>query len=184
MPEVTRAGYYGSVTRSPSARAIRHAWPTDLITQIHAAPRGTYGAPRVHAELRLGQGIVVGHNAVAMLMRRADLVGLPLRRMRHARASAPTACDLVDRQVSGDRAGRAVGHRHHRAPHAQRASSTAVSSWMRSRPRVVGWSIDARQTAALVTNALGMAIQNRSPAPGVIVHADSETVRCRCSRGS
>ena len=48
--EVTRAGYYGSVTRSPSARAIRHAWLTDLITQIHAASRGTYGAPRVHAE--------------------------------------------------------------------------------------------------------------------------------------
>jgi putative transposase len=69
--EVTRAGYYAFVTRGPSPRAIRHAWLTDLITQIHAASRGTYGAPRVHAELRLGRGIVVGHNAVAMLMRRA-----------------------------------------------------------------------------------------------------------------
>jgi putative transposase len=37
---------------------------------------------------------------------------------------------------------------------------------------VVGWSIDASQTAALVTNALGMAIEGRSPAPGTIVHAD------------
>ena len=38
--------------------------------------------------------------------------------------------------------------------------------------RVVGWSIDLSQTAALVTNALGMAIANRDPQPGVIVHSD------------
>ena len=38
--------------------------------------------------------------------------------------------------------------------------------------RVVGWSIDSSQTAALVTNALGMAIANRDPQPGVIVHSD------------
>jgi hypothetical protein len=48
--EVTRAGYYASVTRGPSPRAIRHAWLTDVIVQIHAASRGTYGAPRVHAK--------------------------------------------------------------------------------------------------------------------------------------
>ena len=35
--EVTRAGYYAFATRGPSPRAIRHAWLTDLITQIHAA---------------------------------------------------------------------------------------------------------------------------------------------------
>jgi transposase InsO family protein len=38
--------------------------------------------------------------------------------------------------------------------------------------RVVGWSIDSSQTAALVTNALGMAIANRDPQPRVIVHSD------------
>ena len=37
---------------------------------------------------------------------------------------------------------------------------------------VVGWSIDSSQTAALVTNALGMAIANRDPQSGVIVHSD------------
>ncbi|PQP51781.1 DDE-type integrase/transposase/recombinase [Mycolicibacterium austroafricanum] len=38
--------------------------------------------------------------------------------------------------------------------------------------RVVGWSIDASQTAALVTNALGMAIANRDPQAGIVVHSD------------
>ena len=55
--------------RQPSVRAIRHAWLTDLIHQIHQQSRGTYGTLRVHAELKLGHGITVGHNAVAMLMR-------------------------------------------------------------------------------------------------------------------
>ena len=41
--------------------------------------------------------------------------------------------------------------------------------------RAVGWSIDASQTAALVTNALGMAIESRSPKAGTIVHADHGT---------
>jgi hypothetical protein len=52
--EVTRSGYYAAASRPPSARSIRHAWLTDLITQIHAASRSTYGVPLVHAELRLG----------------------------------------------------------------------------------------------------------------------------------
>jgi putative transposase len=38
--------------------------------------------------------------------------------------------------------------------------------------RVVGWSIDATPTAALVTNALGMAIQSRRPAAGTLIHSD------------
>lgn len=36
----------------------------------------------------------------------------------------------------------------------------------------MGWSIDSTQTATLVTNALGMAIANRSPRPGTIIHSD------------
>ena len=38
--------------------------------------------------------------------------------------------------------------------------------------RVVGWSIDASPTAALVTNALGMAIDSRRPPSGSIIHSD------------
>ncbi|MCU1354357.1 MAG: putative transposase, partial [Acidimicrobiales bacterium] len=41
--------------------------------------------------------------------------------------------------------------------------------------RVVGWSIDSTQTSTLVTNALGMAISNREPAAGTIIHSDHGT---------
>jgi putative transposase len=98
--EVTRAGYYGHLSRPPSARAIRHAWLTDLITEVHAASHGTYGAPRVHAELRLGRGIVVARKAVAMLMRRAGLRGLPAKRRWRSRPDVPTIAGLVDRDFA------------------------------------------------------------------------------------
>jgi transposase InsO family protein len=39
---------------------------------------------------------------------------------------------------------------------------------------VVGWSIDASATAALVTNALGMAIEGRGP-DGTVIHSDQGT---------
>ncbi|NYH51382.1 transposase InsO family protein [Nocardiopsis arvandica] len=38
--------------------------------------------------------------------------------------------------------------------------------------RVVGWAIDSSPTAALVTNALGMAIDNREPSPGTVIYSD------------
>ena len=66
--EVSESGFYDWRSRPPSARSIRHAWLTDIICQVHQQSRGIYGARRVHAELTLGHGITVGHNAVAMLM--------------------------------------------------------------------------------------------------------------------
>src|SRR5437899_2188513 len=79
--------------RAPSERSIRHAWLTELITEVHAASRGTYGVPRVRAELMMGRGVLVGHNAVAMLMHRAGLKGLPGNKRARLRHEAPTAED-------------------------------------------------------------------------------------------
>ena len=50
--EVSESGYYAWRKRAPSARAIRHAWLTDLIRGVHLAARGTYGARRVQAVFR------------------------------------------------------------------------------------------------------------------------------------
>jgi len=41
--------------------------------------------------------------------------------------------------------------------------------------RVVGWSIDSCQNAALVTNALGMAIGQRNPTGETVIHSDQGT---------
>ena len=99
---VSESGYYEWRGRAPSLRAIRHAWLTEQIQAVHAASRGTYGALRVHAELTLGMGITVGHGAVAMLMNRAGIKGLPGNRRPRPRHQTPTASDLVHGQFVMD----------------------------------------------------------------------------------
>jgi len=172
--EVPESSYFDWRSRPPSARSIRHVWLTDVITQVHAASRGTYGHRRVHAELTLGQGISVGHTAVEMLMRRAGIkgiVGNPHRKHIH---QIPTATDLVERQFA-----RAAPNQlwvtditEHRTREGKVYCAVVLDTYSR---RVVGWSIDSSPTSALVTNALGMAISNRSPSAGGIIHSDHGT---------
>ncbi|MGY2033575.1 IS3 family transposase [Nocardia gipuzkoensis] len=99
--EVSESGFYHWRSRPPSQRAIRHAWLTDQIRAVHAASRGTYGAPRMHAELTLGLGIGVGvgvgYNQVELLMARAGIKGLPGVKRARPRHQTPTAGDLVNR---------------------------------------------------------------------------------------
>jgi putative transposase len=94
---LSRSGCYDWASRAPSSRAIRHAWLTDVIGTMHQASRETYGAPRVHAELVHGYGIVVGHNTVSLLMRRAALAGLPARSRGKRIRKLATVTDLVRR---------------------------------------------------------------------------------------
>ena len=98
--EVSVSGYFAWRSRPPSQRSLRHAWLTERIRAVHVASRGTYGALRVHAELRLGHGITVGHNAVELLMRRAGIKGLPTHKYRRPLHQTPTASDLVNRDFA------------------------------------------------------------------------------------
>jgi putative transposase len=66
---VSTSGYYGWCQRGLSERAKGDIDLTLKIRQIHQASRGTYGTPRVHAELRLEHGILCSRKRVARLMR-------------------------------------------------------------------------------------------------------------------
>jgi putative transposase len=161
-------------SRPPSARTIRHAWLTDLITDVHQASRGTHGARRIHAELILGRGVAVGHGAVELLMRRAGLAGVTGRpKWRHAQPDQ-IAADLVDREFSrtGPNQLWITDITEHPTREGKVYCAVVVAAYSR---RVVGWSIDSSPTAALVTNALGMAIDTRTPPTGAIIHSDQGT---------
>jgi putative transposase len=66
---VSPSGYHAWRRRPPSARAREDQRLTELISAIHARSRGTYGVPRVHAELWLDHEQHVGRKRVARLMR-------------------------------------------------------------------------------------------------------------------
>ena len=173
---VSNAGYYMWRLRAPSERAIRRASLLDQIIEVHAASRGTYGARRIHAELTLGRGVKVGHNAVEMLMSRAQIYGLPGPKRRKKAPRVITATDLVDRDVARVEPDRlwVTDITEHPTREGKLYCCVVLDTISQ---RVVGWSIDNRQDTALVTNALGMAITNRNPDAGreVVIHSDHGT---------
>jgi len=171
---VSRAGYYEWAGRAPSDRALSDAWLIEKIRAIHAANREVYGAPRVHAELRLRFGVRVGRKRVERLMREAGLSGLVARKRGRTTLRVPgvrVADDLVGRQF---RPG---------APDTLWiADLTYLRTWegwlylaavqdAYSR-RIVGWSMADHMRAQLVIDALQMAIARRRPDPGLIHHSD------------
>ena len=171
---VSRAGYYAWTTRGPSVTARKDAALTELIRRVHQRSRGTYGAPRIHAELRLDHGIAVGRKRVARLMRAAGLIGCH-RRRRHGLTrrdpQAMSAPDLVGRCFTATAPDRVWT-----------ADITYIPTWsgwlylavvldVFSR-RVVGWAMAEHLRTELVLDALDMAIWNRRPAEGLVHHSD------------
>ena len=169
--DVTDSGYYAWRSRGPSARAVRHALVTETIRQVHLASRGTYGYRRVHAELTMGRGLVVSHGTVKLLMARAGITGVTgAPKWRRARPDL-LATDLVDRRFTREGVNQLWVTDITEHPTREGKVYCAVVLDVCSR-RVVGWSIDSSPTAALVTNALGMAIDTRRPPAGAIIHSD------------
>ena len=169
---VSPSGYYAWLNRPPSTRDQADRALRDRIVDIHDRSRGTYGAPRVHAEL-LAEGVRLGRKRVARLMRQARIQGVHRRRRvtttrpNPARAAAP---DLVRRRFTAERPDQIwvadVTYIPTQAGFLYLAA--VIDVWSR---RVVGWSMRNDLTTPLVTDALDMAIGRRRPET-VIHHSD------------
>jgi putative transposase len=169
---VSPGGYYARLKRPLSARTRADAALRARITEIHRRSRATYGAPRIHAELR-EEGIRVGGKRVARLMRSAGLRGVSRRRWivttvrdRNARP----APDLVERNFTAAAPNRLWV-----------ADITYIPTWAGflylavvldtfSR-KIVGWAMETYLRTELVLKALDMALAQRR-ATGVIHHSD------------
>jgi len=184
---VSASGYYAWSRRPRSKRAQSDEELLALIRSIHERSRGTYGAPRIHAEL-VASGTRVGHNRLARLMRSAGLQGASRRRwaLTTVRDSkARPAPDLVERNFRAEDRDRLwvadityiptwTGFLY---------LAVVVDAWSR---RVVGWSMASHLRTELVLEALNMALEQRRP-EGVIHHSDQGTqytsiafgLRCR-----
>jgi putative transposase len=171
---VSRAGYYAWRGRPPSARAAADAALTETICAIHRGSRGTYGAPRVHAELAEEHGVRCGRKRVARLMRTAGLAGCHRRRAprttRRDEAAAP-APDLVRRAFAAEEPDRLWVADLTSLPTWQGFLYLAVVLDACSR-RVVGWAMADHLRAELVVAALEMALWNRRPEAGLVHHSD------------
>jgi putative transposase len=169
---VSTSGYYAWRKRRPSRRHVEDAALLKQIRAFHRASRGTYGAHRIHRDLR-DIGVHVGRKRVARLMQAAGLRGVSRRKWvvttRRAEHARP-APDLVQRQFT------ATGPNQLWV-----ADITYIPTWAGTlylavvldvwSRRIVGWAMTTHLRTSLVLSALDMAIGQRDPS-GVIHHSD------------
>ena len=169
---VSASGYYAWRGRGRSRRAKRDEELRGTIRTIHKESGGTYGVPRVHAELHR-RGCPVSRKRVARLMRETGLTGVSRRcgtRTTRRELGHRAPPDRVERVFQAD------------APNCiWIADITYVRTWagflylavvldVFSR-KVVGWAMANHLRTELVLEALNMAIGQRRP-QGVIHHSD------------
>jgi putative transposase len=170
---VSESGYWAWVKRPPSDRALHDAWLTERIRQVHAASKGRYGSPRVHAMLRR-EGIRVGEKRVERLMRAAGLQGAHRRRRRGCTTGVEGVepfRDLVGRDFRPDAPNHVWAADIKQIKTGEGWLYLAAVQDLFSR-RIVGWAMAGHMRQELVVAALEMAVGRRRPAKGTIHHSD------------
>lgn len=172
---VSRAAYYSWRTNRPSARVRADSTLGKRILAIHTASRGTYGAPRVLAQLQR-EGVRCSKKRVARLMALLGLCGRQRRRGQRTTIADPAAVsspDLVRREfaIGGQALNRTwVGDISYlRTWEGWSYLATVIDLASR---RVVGFAVADHMRSSLVCDALEMAIGLRAPGPGLVFHSD------------
>lgn len=169
---VSRSGFYAWSRRPPSDRALADAALTAEISEIHKRSLGTYGAPRVHGQLRR-RGHRVGRKRVARLMADAGLCGAHSRRKWRRGTSKRTAPapDLIERDFTAEEPDeRWVGDiTEFACIDGKLYLAGLLDLCDRS---IVGWSMSTRATMDLTVNAVVMALSQRQPDGAPVHHAD------------
>ena len=173
MFEVSTSGYYDWVDRPECTRRRENRRLTDKIVDFHQRSGGVYGSPKIHADL-VEDGEKCSMNRVARLMQTADIKSKLARKFvittdsKNTLAPAP---DLVQRDFTVERPDKIWVSDTTFIPTREGWMYLAVVLDLFSR-QVIGWAMDKRNNAALVQDALTMAIWRRGKVEDVIVHSD------------
>lgn len=171
---VSRSGFYAWRSRPAGIKTLAREALVRQIRQVHVRSRGTYGSPRVHAELA-ERGVAACVNTVAKYMRQAGIGSKVTRRFRvrttdsgHGLAVAPNRLDRCFRAKAPDRTWCTdITY----VPTAEGFLYVAAVIDVCSR-RIVGWAMDDHLRAELCVAALSMAIARRGPDKGLLHHSD------------
>ncbi len=179
MLEVSTSGYYQWLSCPVSTQRLRQAQLLNQIHQVYQASRCLYGSPKVHAVLNHA-GIRVCVNTVAKLMRTAGIASKVTRHYRvskESKRSRKPDLNVLDRQfdtaepdtkwvsdVTFIRTGEGWLH-----------LATVMDLYSR---KIIGWSMDRKNTSQLAKDALRMAIRRREARRGTLIHSDQGATYC------
>ena len=170
---VSPSGFHTWKKRSPSRRELEEYKIIRAIEDIHRSSRGTYGSPRVHAQLK-GMGFDVNPKKVERLMKKFGIRAKTKRKFRvttDSKHNLPVASNVLNRDFSPDAPNKAWAGDITYLWTKEGWLFLAVIVDLFSR-QVVGWSMDERITKELTLAALRMGLRRRNPAPGLIHHSD------------
>lgn len=168
--DVSRSGYYDARRRSAKPRVCKAGIH---LKAAFAASNQSYGSRRLVAALEV-QGIQIGRYKVRSLMRKAGLKPVWKRKFIHTTDSKhdlPIAENILARQFNPERPNTAfvTDITYIRTGTGWLYLAIVLDLYSR---KVIGWAMAPSMPAELVCSALRMAIQQRRPAPGLIVHSD------------
>jgi putative transposase len=172
---VSTSGFYAWRACPVSDRDWDDAVLTNQILDIHRASRRSYGSPRVHDELRLGEGIRCSRKRVERLMRQAGIQGIYRRKRQGCTRRDPDAtpsADLVNRAFDPPEPDRLwmMDITEHPTGDGKVYLAVVLDAFSRM---VIGWSIADHIRSELVVDALEMARWRRRPPTGqTIAHSD------------
>jgi putative transposase len=185
MLEVSRSGYYAWRDRPASVGQERRVELMGRIRQVHGQSRGTYGSPRVTAELQ-DQGAKVCQNTVAKYMRQEGLRVTPRRRFLPQTTDSDHPYPIVGNELDQDFTASAPNQKwacdltYIWTDEGWLYLSVVIDLFSR---RVVGWSMSDHLRAEGVAEALQMALQRRRPPPdGSLLHHSDRGVQYACQR--
>ncbi len=172
---VSTSGFYAWQAHPVRSKDLDDAYLSDTIVDIWTMSRRSYGSPRVHAELKLGQDVRCSRKRVERLMRQAGICGIHRRRRggcTRRDLDAEPADDLVKRAFDPTEPDRlwVMDVTEHPTGNGKAYLAVVLDAFSR---RVVGWSIADHMRTELVVDALQMAIWRRRPPAGqTIAHSD------------
>ncbi len=171
---VSRSGWYAWCNRvRPSAREVRDADLIEKIRKIHDDSRGTYGSPRVHAQL-LRNGVEVGRDRVARLMRAAGIQGR-LRPKFKVTTDSNHNSPIAPNKLNGEFASETSDS----VWCADITYITTAAGWVYlaaiidvATRMIVGWAMADHMRTELIESALLNALAGRKPASNLMHHSD------------
>lgn len=171
--EVSKSGFYEWINRPVSQRQLEDQQLLALIKPYFEEGRGTYGTRTIRHYLR-SQGFQVSRKRISRLMVEAGLYCKTKQKFKATTNSdhgKPVAPNLLKRQFNVSEANQAwVGDiTYIRTGEGWLYLATVMDLYSR---KIVGWSMNSRMTADLVNEALLMAIWQRKPGRGLIMHTD------------
>jgi len=173
---VSRSGYYKWAKHIDSDRQKSNEHLLVRIRDAYVRGRGTYGSPRVTAELK-SKGIPCGKNRVAQLMKSNGIKAKTKRRFKATTKSKHdflVADNLLNQRFSADEANKVwvsdITFIRTREGWLYLAAILDVFN-----RQIVGWSIDSKLSHELLADALRKALRNRKPERGVMFHSDRGT---------